>query len=271
MKPPTELYLYSIVLVAAVGGFLFGYDLSLISGAILTLNKVFHLNDFMYGAMMGSAVLGCPFGLLLGVWLTDAAGRKRSLILAAMLFMVSAFGCAAAGEITQLFGWRFVGGMGVGLATAVSPMYIAEIAPARLRGPLVVVNQLAIVIGLSLSVFVAYWLSFGDHWRWLFATQALPVLCLMIGLAFVPESPRWLAIVGRLDESLAILTQINGRSQAQRELREIRGGVGRGDRQSQRTAASGSSLGAGDRNRADGDIANQRGQHDLVLYPHAFR
>ena len=221
-------YLYAIVLVAAVGGFLFGYDLSLISGAILTLKEVFHLtdSDFWYGAMTGSAVLGCPFGLLAGVWVADKFGRKRTLIFSSLLFMVSALACASAGGIVSLFAWRVVGGMGVGLASAVSPMYIAEVAPARLRGRLVVVNQLAIVIGLSMSVFVAYLLSHGGHWRWMFASQAVPVLCLMAGVAFVPESPRWLAMVGRLPESLRVLARINGRPRAEEELREIRAELG---------------------------------------------
>ena len=105
-------------------------------------------------------------------------------------------------------------------------MYIAEIAPARLRGRLVVVNQLAIVIGLSMSVFVTYLLSDGGHWRWMFASQVLPVACLMIGVAFVPESPRWLAMVDRLKEALGVLTKINGRARAEAELQEIQEELG---------------------------------------------
>ena len=102
-------------------------------------------------------------------------GRKWTLILSSVLFAVSTVGCAVAGGMTSFIVWRFVGGMGVGLASTVSPMYIAEVAPARLRGRLVVANQLAIVIGLSLSVFVTYLLSFGGHWRWMFATQGIPL------------------------------------------------------------------------------------------------
>ena len=175
------VYLYAIVLVAAVGGFLYGYDLSLISGAVIFLKTEFDLTPFWVGAVAGSAILGCPFGPLAGFWLADTLGRKRTLILASVFFVVSTIGSAMAGGVLQFCAWRFVGGVGVGLASTVSPMYIAEVAPARLRGRLVVANQLAIVIGLSLSVFVTYLLSYGGHWRWMFATQGLPVLCFMIG------------------------------------------------------------------------------------------
>jgi sugar porter (SP) family MFS transporter len=217
----SRLYLYLIVLVAAVGGFLFGYDLSLISGAIIFLKTEFSLSPFWFGAVAGSAMLGCLVGPLLGVGLADRAGRKWTLIISSILFMLSTIGCSLAGSVASFILWRFFGGMGVGLASTVSPMYIAEVAPAHLRGRLVIVNQLAIVVGLSLSVLVTYWLSFGGHWRWMFATQGIPVACLTVGLLLVPESPRWLAMVGQLDRAMAVLAKINGRRQAERELTAI--------------------------------------------------
>jgi sugar porter (SP) family MFS transporter len=245
----STLYLYAIVLVAAVGGFLWGYDLSLISGAGLVVKRTLDLSEGWFGVVTGSAILGCPFGPLLGVWLADHLGRKRTLILSALVTTVSTIGCSLAsgavdGLLQRLFGseilgialpggcvidlilWRFIGGMGVGLASTVSPMYIAEIAPARLRGVLVTVNQLAIVIGLSLSVLVTYWLSFGNHWRWMFATQGIPVAGLLAGLLLVPESPRWLAAVGRQAGALAVLLKINGREKAETELRQIENELG---------------------------------------------
>ena len=142
------LYLYTIVLVAAVGGFLWGYDLSLISGAGLCIKAEYTLVAGWFGAVTGSAVLGSPFGSMLGVWMADRFGRKRTLIFAALLTVISTVGCALAGGIMELIIWRFVGGAGVGLASTVSPMYIAEVAPAALARTSVVVNQLAIVIGL---------------------------------------------------------------------------------------------------------------------------
>lgn len=220
------VYLYLIVLVAAVGGFLFGYDLSLISGAIVFLKTDFSLTPGWVGVVVGSAVLGCPFGPLVGAWMADAFGRKPTLIFSAVLFLASSIGCALAGGMVDFIIWRFVGGMGVGLASTVSPMYIAEVSPPHLRGRLVVVNQLAVVIGLSLSVLVAYWLSFGGHWRWMFATQVLPVACLMAGLAFIPESPRWLASMGKSSLALGVLVRINGRARAEKELADIQAELG---------------------------------------------
>ena len=220
-QPASLGYLYRITLVAAVGGFLFGYDLSLISGAIIFLKAEWSLSPFWMGVVTGSAILGCPFGPLAGISLADTFGRRKTLIFSAMLFVVSTAGSALAAGMTQFAVWRFIGGVGVGLASAVSPMYIAEIAPARLRGRLVIINQLAIVIGLSLSVYVTYLLSFGGHWRWMFATQAVPTLLLLVGLFLVPESPRWMAAAGRSDQALDVLTRINGRAQAERELRDI--------------------------------------------------
>jgi sugar porter (SP) family MFS transporter len=219
-------YLCLITLVAAVGGFLFGYDLSLISGALLFLKPEWQLSPPQVGLVTGSAILGCPFGPLAGLWLADTFGRNKTLILSAVLFIASAAGSALAAGLVDFCVWRFVGGIGVGLASTVSPMYIAEVSPARLRGRLVVVNQLAIVIGLSLSVYVSYLLSFGGHWRWMFATMGLPAAILLAGLFFVPRSPRWLAARGDDAGALAVLARINGAGRAAEELREIREELG---------------------------------------------
>ena len=189
-------YLYMIVLVAAVGGFLFGYDLSLISGAVIFSRRSCALAVLVrrgYRQRHPGLPVRPAGGRMAGRSLR-AENERSSFV--ALVHGIDDRQCGAGGIIEFII-WRFVGGMGVGLASTVSPMYIAEVAPARLRGRLVVVNQLAIVIGLSLSVFVTYLLSFGGHWRWMFATQGVPVVCLMAGLLFVPESPRWLATVGR--------------------------------------------------------------------------
>lgn len=155
------------------------------------------------------------------MWLSDALGRRRTLGIAAFCFMVSALGSALPHSILAFNFWRAIGGVGVGLAAMTSPMYIAEISPPHLRGRLVTVNQLAIVIGINLAVIVSYRLSFGGHWRWMFASEVIPILFLMIGLLFVPRSPRWLAAKGKAEEALGVLTKINGRTQAEKELQDI--------------------------------------------------
>jgi len=215
-------YLYLVSLVAAVGGFLFGYDLSIISGALPFLKVHFELDAAGEGWATSSAILGSIMGPIAGIWLADAVGRRKTLAIAAFCFMASAIGTALPNSLGEFIFWRVVGGVGVGLAAATSPMYIAEIAPAEMRGRLVTVNQLAIVIGINLAVIASYLLSFGEHWRWMFASEVLPILLLMIGLCFVPESPRWLAARKRDDEALDVLTRINGSKQANKELGEIR-------------------------------------------------
>jgi sugar porter (SP) family MFS transporter len=216
-----KTYLYLVSLVAAVGGFLFGYDLSIISGALPFLKTHFELDAAGEGWATSSAILGSILGPVAGIWLADAVGRRKTLAIAALCFMASAIGTALPQSLGQFIFWRIVGGVGVGLAAATSPMYIAEIAPAHMRGRLVTVNQLAIVIGINLAVIASYLLSFGEHWRWMFASEALPILFLMVGLYFVPESPRWLASRKRDDDALDVLTRINGSEQAARELGEI--------------------------------------------------
>ena len=214
--------LYMITLVAATGGFLFGYDLSIISGALIFLEKHFDLDSTGTGFAVSSAILGSIAGPLVGIWLNDSFGRRATLWIAAACFLVSAIGTALPRTFVEFCIWRAVGGIGVGLAAMTSPMYIAEIAPSHLRGRLVTVNQLAIVIGINFAVIASYLLSFGGHWRWMFASEAVPIVVLIGGLFFVPNSPRWLAAKGRNDEAMDVLESINGSEQASRELANIR-------------------------------------------------
>jgi len=212
---------YLIATVAAVGGFLFGYDLSIISGVMLYLKPHFGLTPDQVGLAVGSALLGCMAGPLLGGVLSDRWGRKPMLILAGLLFAAGAIGTAFPANIVQFDLFRFLGGIGVGLASVVSPMFIAEVSPPRIRGALVTVNQLAVVVGLTVAVIVSYFLSFGEHWRWMLASNALPVPLFLIGLLFVPESPRWMAQKGRSQEAIDVLTLIDGRQSAELEMRDI--------------------------------------------------
>jgi len=221
--PRKPRLVYLIAMVAAVGGFIFGYDLAIISGAMIFLKSEFALSPNQLGFAIGCALLGCLIGPILGGTLADRLGRKRTLIIAAFLFGVSAIGTALPRNIYEFNIFRFVGGMGVGLASVISPMYIAEMSPARMRGRLVTINQLAVVVGLLSSGIVAYFLSFGEHWRWMFASESAPILLFIVGLALVPESPRWMVQKNRLKEAMDVMTLIDGRQNAEVEMKEIAG------------------------------------------------
>jgi sugar porter (SP) family MFS transporter len=216
------LYIYTIVLVASIGGFLFGFDLVVIAGALPFLEQYFHLSPAMKGFAVSSAILGAVTGPLFGLWFTERIGRRKTMMLAAFFFMVSTIGSALAVTIWDFGIWRFMGGVGIGLAMMSSPIYIAELSPPHLRGVLVNVNQLSNVIGINLAVIVGYLFSFeGWGWRYMFMAQAVPVVLLIAGLIFIPESPRWLASRNRVGEALDVLTKINGDAVARNELKEI--------------------------------------------------
>ena len=215
---------YLVVLiasVAAVGGFLFGYDLQIIAGVKLYIVPEFELGPFGEGLAMASALLGCMAGPLLGGSLSDRWGRKPTLIFAGLLFAIGSIGSALPTNVYEFDLFRFLGGVGVGLASVVSPMFIAEVSPPRIRGALVTVNQLAIVVGLACAAIVAYYLSFGDHWRWMLASNAAPVPIFIVGLLLVPESPRWMAQKNRQQEAVDVLTLIDGHEHAASEMRDI--------------------------------------------------
>ena len=217
-----NFYIFKITLVASVGGFLFGYDLVIIAGALSYLGEYFQLSPAMKGFAVSSAILGSIVGPLFGLWFTERLGRRKTMMIAGICFMVSAIGSALAFTIWDFVFWRFVGGVGIGLAMISSPIYIAELSPPEKRGSLVNVNQLSNVIGINLAVIAGYFFSFdGWGWRWMFGSAAIPTIFLIIGLVFIPESPRWLASKNRIADALKILTKINGKVIAENELKEI--------------------------------------------------
>jgi len=224
------VYVMAVCLVAALGGLLFGYDTGVINGAIGPLEEYFALDARGKGWATGCALLGCAIGAAVAGVLSDRLGRKKVLTISAILFLVSAVGTALPRDITTFIIFRVVGGVGVGAAAMSSPMYIAEISPARIRGRMVSVNQFAIVTGFLVVYFVNYFIALqGDStwnqqlgWRWMFGSEALPAVSLLVLLFFVPESPRWLTKQNRSDEALEILTRVNGAEYAKTELLEIR-------------------------------------------------
>jgi len=218
----SKIFIYLIVLIASIGGFMFGFDLVIIAGALPYLEVDFQLTPALKGFAVSSAILGSVSGPLFGMWFTERLGRRKTMMLAALFFMISTIGSAFAIGIWDFAVWRFLGGVGIGLAMISSPIYIAELSPPHLRGVLVNVNQLSNVIGINLAVIVGYLFSFdGWGWRWMFGSQAVPVALLIAGLLLVPESPRWLASRNKLAEALAVLTKINGKQAGRKELEEI--------------------------------------------------
>jgi len=243
-------YVFGITLVATIGGLLFGYDTAVISGAEKSIEafliKPLGLSSFIHGATVSSALIGCIIGGALSGFFSSRLGRKKSLILAASLFFLSALGSGypeafffnkgetSMGLLAVFNFYRVLGGIGVGLASAVVPMYIGEIAPAEIRGRLVSFNQFAIIFGMLVVYFVNWGIANGQTiewinaigWRYMFMSEAIPAAIFGILVFFVPETPRYLALVHEDDKALKVLEKINGsKERAQGILAEIKSTV----------------------------------------------
>jgi SP family arabinose:H+ symporter-like MFS transporter len=217
-------------MVAALGGLLFGFDTAVVSGAIGFMKERFDLNEVQVGWAVSSLIIGCIIGAAGAGVLGDRFGRKKVLILAAILFIIGSIGSAIPDTFTGYIIARIIGGLGIGITSTLCPLYNAEIAPARYRGRLVALNQFATVTGIFLVYFVNKAIAdYGDHawdvamsWRWMFGIGVLPGLVFLVLLFFVPESPRWLIKQGRAAESLPILLRIHGEDLARKEVLEIK-------------------------------------------------
>jgi SP family arabinose:H+ symporter-like MFS transporter len=220
----SRLYVYLVSIVAATSGLLFGFDIAVINGAIIFLREQFSLTEFQTEWAASSLLVGCVAGASIAGWLSDRYGRRKILVLAALLFAASALGAALPRNLLDFTVARFLGGVAVGVASMLAPLYIAEVAPPEIRGRLVSLNQFAIVSGILLAYFVNWRLAMlgPEGWRWMFAAAAVPSVAFFVALFFVPESPRWLTQQGREDEALAVLTRVGGAERAGRELAEIR-------------------------------------------------
>ena len=232
-------YVWLISLVAAMGGLLFGWDWVVIGGAKPFFQRYFELTgEAQIGWANSCALIGCLFGALAAGALSDKFGRKRLLMLAALLFAVTSIGNALAGDFTLFIAWRMFGGVAIGLASSLSPMYIAEVAPAQIRGRLVSLNQLTIVVGVLLAQFINWYLVrnlptgatdefirsswFGQQgWRWMFGLTAAPAVVFFLGMLLVPESPRWLAKNGKAGRARDVLARIGGDRYAEAAMADI--------------------------------------------------
>jgi sugar porter (SP) family MFS transporter len=222
-------YLLPICLVATLGGLLFGYDTGVISGAIEPLTARFHLGNFMKGWASGCVLAGCAAGVLLVGPVSDRWGRRLAMFLAAGMFLASALGTALANDIRMFIFFRIIGGLGIGIASISTPMYIAEITPADIRGRLVAVNQIAIVGGIALTSCINYFIAKGgdqawlieNGWRWMFGTGIVPAVLFAALLIPIPESPRWLIEQKRADRARRILEKVGGAEFAAAEFDNI--------------------------------------------------
>lgn len=232
------LYLILVAFVAALGGFLFGYDTAIISGTIGFVKTKFELNAVAEGWFVSSALVGCIFGVMFTGLLNDWFGRKKALLLSGLLFLVSAIGCALAPTLSVLIIYRLIGGIGVGIASMTSPLFIAEISPPHIRGRLVTLYQLAITVGILLAYFanasllelsggtfsseLFSWIIGDEVWRAMFGSECIPAVLFFVLVLLIPESPRWLVLKQQEERAHQILTRINGRERATQELREIK-------------------------------------------------
>ena len=244
MKLRGKPYVILICATAGLGGFLFGFDTAVISGAVNFLREKFQLKPAMEGWIMSSALLGCVVGAAIAGYLSDKYGRKKILLMSAFLFIISAYGCMIAESPAFLVVARIVGGVGVGFAAMVAPMFIAELSPANLRGRLVSLYQLSITMGILCSYlsntyllqyasvhaldnpggFINYYFI-KEVWRGMLGSNMIPAVLFLFCLLFIPESPRWLVKENKNKEAFKILERINGATLAALELEDVRGTI----------------------------------------------
>ncbi len=226
-------FIVLITLVATIGGFLFGYDSGVINGTVEGLQKAFHSDSAGTGFNVASILLGCAAGAFMAGWLADKFGRKTILLISSVCFTISALGAGLAQNSVQFIVVRVLGGLAVGAASVLAPAYISEVTPAKYRGRLSSIQQIAIISGLFASFLSNYVLArvagsstsvlaLGlEAWRWMFWVMTIPSITFFFSLLFIPESPRFLVASGKKEKALAVLTRLMGASEAQSKLDEI--------------------------------------------------
>jgi SP family galactose:H+ symporter-like MFS transporter len=216
-----ERFIHIIVSVAALGGLLFGYDTGVISGAILFIKKSFSLSPQLQEIVVSAVLVGAVIGAVTGGRLADRFGRRRLIILSAVIFSIGAVATALTPMISLLIAGRIVVGIAIGIASFIAPMYISELAPARVRGSLVSVNQLAITVGIVVSYLVDYAFSGLGAWRMMLGLAAVPSIILALAMWRLPSSPRWLVARGSMDKARNVLGRIRRSSEIDAEVKEI--------------------------------------------------
>jgi SP family arabinose:H+ symporter-like MFS transporter len=235
-----KMYMISLALIASIGGFLFGFDTAVISGTIVFVKNQFGLSAIQEGWYVSSALLGSIAGVAVAGVLSDRYGRKKVLIISSLFFGVSGAGCLVAIGFSDLVFYRFLGGIGIGMASIISPLYVSEFAPPRSRGRLVALYQFAITIGILCSYFSNAWFLklsqqgfFGgsgefvqmvferEVWRIMLGSELVPAVLYLVLLIKVPESPRWLAVKGRSKEAIRVLSRVMPKAEASKEMSDL--------------------------------------------------
>jgi MFS transporter, SP family, arabinose:H+ symporter len=231
-------YLFFVCLVSALGGFLFGFDTAVISGTVGFVKQQFSLNALQEGWFVAVALLGCIIGVGFSGILADKFGRKATLFLSALLFAASALGCTVAPEHVSLIIARLIGGLGIGVASMLAPLYISEISIPQVRGRMVTLYQFAITVGILAAYYsnalllswshslateseFLHWIVVSEVWRGMFGVGVIPAVLFFVLLFFIPQSPRWLMAKGYTDKARAILARVTNQAQAAREVEEI--------------------------------------------------
>ena len=216
-------FLVGVALIAALGGFLFGYDTGIIGGALLFIKEDFKASEFEQQAIVGSILVGAIVGAIMAGYLARRISRRWTMVTAGVIYVVAGLGCAISQDVWQLLIARFALGIAVGTASFVAPMYIAELVPKRVRGGLVSFNQLMITIGILLA-YISSWVfkDVSGDWRWMFAVAAIPGAALALGMLFLPYSPRWLVEQGRDDDARDVLQRIRDGGDVDEEIEEIK-------------------------------------------------
>lgn len=217
-------YITGISFISALGGYLFGFDFAVIAGALPFLKEQFGFNEVQEGLATATLAFGCILGCIIAGTVSDKFGRRKGLMLAAIIFFASSLAMAFSHNSTSFIIYRLIAGIGVGMASVLSPMYIAEIAPAHMRGRMVAINQLTVVIGIFITNLINYSLRNEgvDAWRWMVGLGAVPSLLFVIGVIWLPESPRWLVKAGRDEPAKKILEKIGGNAYATQIIPSIK-------------------------------------------------
>lgn len=240
MEKINKTYLFRITLIGALGGFLFGFDTAIVSGTISFISEQFSLSAVMTGWYVSSALVGCIFGVLGAGYLSDRFGRKYVLVFCALLFIISALGCFFTSSFSYLITYRIIGGIAIGVASVLSPLYISEISPASVRGRLVALYQFAIAVGILFSYLInagllkisqdsmnpvdtfIYRAFHEEVSRVMLGSNVIPAGMFFILLFFVPESPRWLILKGKVQSAMTTITRLSGEEAAKAEIRGIK-------------------------------------------------